>query len=51
LKKKIVEGKEDTFDANYSGNLREKTPSKFDRSIEPDAYGTSPDVILLWFGR
>ena len=41
---KIIEGKEDSFDASIAATY-EKTPSKFDRGVEP-AYGESPDVIL-----
>ncbi len=44
IEEKIVEGKEDAFDASLAATY-EKTPSKFDRSIEP-TYGESPDVIL-----
>lgn len=44
VEEKIVEGKEDSFDASIAATY-EKTPSKFDRSIEP-AYGESPDVKL-----
>lgn len=44
VEEKIIEGKEDSFDASIAATY-EKTPSKFDRSIEP-AYGESPDVIL-----
>ncbi|WP_158981158.1 MULTISPECIES: pitrilysin family protein [unclassified Flavobacterium] len=44
VEEKIIEGKEDAFDASIAATY-EKTPSKFDRSIEP-AYGASPDVIL-----
>ncbi|WP_158728126.1 pitrilysin family protein [Flavobacterium sp. I-STPA6A] len=44
VEEKIIEGKEDSFDASIAATY-EKTPSKFDRSIEP-AYGASPDVIL-----
>ena len=39
---KIIEGAEDDFDASIAATY-EKTPSSFDRSIEP-AYGESPDV-------
>ncbi|MCF6294055.1 MAG: insulinase family protein [Flavobacteriaceae bacterium] len=38
----IVENAEDTFDANITATY-EKTPSSFDRSVEPE-YGESPDV-------
>ena len=44
VEEKIVEGKEDAFDATIAATY-EKTPSSFDRSIEP-AYGESPDVKL-----
>lgn len=44
VEEKIIEGKEDSFDASIAATY-EKTPSKFDRSIEP-AYGESPDVKL-----
>lgn len=44
VEEKIVEGKEDSFDASIAATY-EKTPSKFDRSKEP-AYGESPDVKL-----
>ena len=44
VEEKIIEGKEDVFDASLAA-IYEKTPSKIDRSIEP-AYGASPDVIL-----
>ena len=44
VEEKIVEGKEDVFDPNVTATY-EKTPSTFDRSIEP-AYGDSPDVKL-----
>ena len=44
VEEKIVEGKEDVFDPNVTATY-EKTPSTFDRSIEP-AYGESPDVKL-----
>jgi len=38
----IVDGAEETFDASIVADY-EKTPSSFDRSIEP-SYGESPDV-------
>jgi zinc protease len=38
----IVEGAEETFDASIAAEY-EKTPSSFDRSVEPP-YGESPDV-------
>ncbi|MDI5893297.1 M16 family metallopeptidase [Flavobacterium algoritolerans] len=44
VEEKIIEGKEDAFDASIAATY-EKTPSKFDRSVEP-AYGESPDVKL-----
>lgn len=44
VEEKIIEGKEDAFDASIIAAY-EKTPSKFDRSVEPD-YGESPDVKL-----
>ncbi|RKS14920.1 pitrilysin family protein [Flavobacterium sp. 120] len=44
VEEKIIEGKEDSFDASIAATY-EKTPSKFDRSVEP-AYGESPDVKL-----
>ena len=44
IEEKIIEGKEDAFDATIAATY-EKTPSTFDRSIEP-AYGESPDVKL-----
>lgn len=44
----IVEGAEETFDATIAAEY-DKTPSSFDRSIEPP-YGDSPDVFvpLVW---
>ncbi len=44
VEEKIIEGKEDSFDASVVATY-ERTPSKFDRSIEPE-YGESPDVKL-----
>jgi zinc protease len=44
VEEKIIEGREDAFDASIVATY-EKTPSQFDRSVEP-AYGESPDVIL-----
>ncbi|MFV8362632.1 M16 family metallopeptidase [Flavobacterium sp. ZT3P35] len=44
VEEKIIEGKEDTFDASIAATYK-KTPSTFDRSVEP-AYGQSPDVKL-----
>ena len=40
----VVEGAEEQFDASVSASY-EKTPSSFDRSIEPP-YGDSPDVKI-----
>ncbi|MDO6492311.1 MULTISPECIES: M16 family metallopeptidase [unclassified Cellulophaga] len=42
VEEKIVEGKESTFDPSIAATYQ-KTPSSFDRSIEPP-YGDSPDV-------
>ncbi len=42
VEEKIVEGAEENFDASIAATY-EKTPSSFDRSIEPP-YGESPDV-------
>nr|WP_309758650.1 pitrilysin family protein [Flavobacterium sp.] len=44
VEEKIIEGKEDTFDASIAATYK-KTPSTFDRTVEP-AYGQSPDVKL-----
>ena len=44
VEEKIIEGKEDSFDASIAATYK-KTPSRFDRSKEP-AYGESPDVKL-----
>ncbi|MFV8373675.1 M16 family metallopeptidase [Flavobacterium sp. LB2P74] len=44
VEEKIIEGKEDAFDASIVATYK-KSPSKFDRTVEP-AYGESPDVIL-----
>ena len=44
VEEKIIEGKEDSFDASIAATYK-KTPSTFDRSIEPE-YGDSPDVKL-----
>lgn len=44
VEEKIVDGKEDAFDASVAATYQ-KTPSSFDRSVEP-AYGESPDVKL-----
>lgn len=45
---KIVEGAEESFDASIVATY-EKTPSSFDRSVEP-AYGTSPalNIPTVW---
>ncbi len=44
----IEEGAEETFDASIAAEY-EKTPSSFDRSVEPP-YGESPDlnVPAVW---
>jgi zinc protease len=42
VEEKIIDGAEESFDASIAATY-EKTPSSFDRSIEPD-YGESPDV-------
>ncbi|MCL5244888.1 insulinase family protein [Cellulophaga sp. 20_2_10] len=42
VEEQIVEGKESSFDPSIAATY-EKTPSSFDRSIEPP-YGSSPDV-------
>ena len=42
VEEKIVEGAEETFDASIAATYK-KTPSSFDRSIEPP-YGESPDL-------
>jgi zinc protease len=42
VEEKIIEGAEEQFDASIAATY-EKTPSSFDRSIEPP-YGDSPDV-------
>ena len=44
VEEKIIEGKEDSFDASVAASYK-KTPSTFDRSLEP-SYGKSPDVNL-----
>ena len=44
VEEKIIEGKEDSFDPSIAATYT-KTPSSFDRSIEPQ-YGASPDIIL-----
>lgn len=42
VEEQIIEGAEEEFDANVVASY-EKTPSSFDRSVEPP-YGESPDV-------
>ncbi len=44
VEEQIVEGKESKFDPSIAATYK-KTPSSFDRSIEPP-YGDSPDVII-----
>jgi zinc protease len=44
VEEKIIEGKEDQFDASIAATYA-KTPSSFDRTVEPN-YGESPDVML-----
>lgn len=44
VEEKIIEGAENTFDPSIVATY-EKTPSSFDRSVEPP-YGASPDVIV-----
>ena len=44
VEEKIIEGKEDTFDASIAATYA-KTPSSFDRTVEPK-YGESPEIIL-----
>ena len=44
VEEKIVDGKEASFDASVAAKYQ-KTPSAFDRSIEPP-YGQAPDVKL-----
>lgn len=44
VEEKIVEGAEESFDASIAATY-EKTPSSFDRSIEPP-YGTSPALNI-----
>lgn len=48
VEEKIVIGKEDTFDPSIAATYK-KTPSSFDRSVEP-AYGKAPEVKIpvLW---
>ena len=44
VEEKIIDGAEESFDPTIVATY-EKTPSSFDRSIEPE-YGESPDVIV-----
>ncbi len=44
IEEKIVEGAEETFDSSATA-IYNKTPSSFDRSIEPP-YGKTPNVIV-----
>ncbi|MFT6417422.1 MAG: zinc protease [Dokdonia sp.] len=44
VEEKIIEGAEESFDASIAADY-EKTPSSFDRSVEPP-YGGSPDVVV-----
>jgi len=44
VEEKIVQGAEETFDASIEANY-EKTPSSFDRSIEPP-YGENPELNI-----
>jgi zinc protease len=44
VEEKIIEGKEDTFDASIAATYKKKRLT-FDRSVEPE-YGQSPDVKL-----
>ncbi|NNE30789.1 MAG: insulinase family protein [Winogradskyella sp.] len=44
VEEKIIEGAEETFDASITA-MYEKTPSSFDRSVEPD-YGESPELNI-----
>jgi zinc protease len=46
-RRKIIEGKEDTFDASIAATYK-KTPSTFDRSVEL-MYGQSPNY--QWYGK
>jgi zinc protease len=51
VEEKIVQGAEDDVDPNVSANY-EKTPSTFDRSVEPP-YGPAPEVKVpaVWEGK
>ena len=44
VEEEIIDGAEETFDASIAASY-EKTPSSFDRSVEPP-YGDSPDVSV-----
>ena len=44
VEEKIIEGAEETFDASIAAAY-EKTPSSFDRSVEP-AYGNAPEISV-----
>jgi zinc protease len=44
IEEKIIEGAEESFDPSLAATY-EKTPSSFDRSVEP-AYGTSPELNI-----
>lgn len=44
IEEKIVAGAEDSFDASIAAQY-EKTPSSFDRSVEPP-YGEAPEVVV-----
>lgn len=44
VEEKIIEGAEETFDASIAATY-EKTPSSFDRSVEPP-YGESPELNI-----
>ena len=44
VEEQIIDGAEETFDASIAATY-EKTPSSFDRAIEPP-YGKSPDITI-----
>jgi len=44
VEEKIVQGAEETFDATIQAEY-ERTPSSFDRSVEPP-YGEAPEVVI-----
>lgn len=44
IEEEIIEGAEDDFDASLMADY-EKTPSSFDRTVEP-VYGKSPDLVI-----